>query len=365
MPDDALPQPVLTPLTDAALILVATVEPGGEDAVRDLLPDLAALGRSVGFRVPVAGLACVTGIGSDLWDRLFTGPRPAGLHPFAPLHGPRHTAPATPGDLFFHVRAQRLDMCFEWGAQVHRRLAGAVRFVDEVQGFRYFDRRDLLGFVDGTENPTGPDAEAAVLVTAADDPGFAGGSYVVAQKYLHDLAAWNALPTEAQELVIGRTKLDDIELPDDAKPSDSHLTLNTIVDADGVQRQIVRDNMPFGSVAEGEFGTYFIGYARTPEVTELMLRRMFLGDPPGNHDRILDFSRALTGGLFFVPSADFLDDPPPAPATHADAADADATGAGAGAGTEAVPVPQRAHADGSLGIGSLRDAPAPAAAPAS
>ena len=130
------------------------------------------------------------------------------------------------------------------------------------------------------------------------------------QKYLHDLAAWNALPVEEQERVIGRTKLDDIELPDDVKPANSHVALNTIVDADGTERQIVRDNMPFGSVGAGEFGTYFIGYAPRPSVTEQMLENMFVGDPPGNYDRILDFSTAVTGSLFFVPSADFLDDLP-------------------------------------------------------
>ena len=137
---------------------------------------------------------------------------------------------------------------------------------------------------------------------------------MIVQKYLHDLQAWNALPVEAQEKVIGRTKLSDIELDDAVKPADSHVALNTIEDPDGTERQILRDNMPFGAVGTGEFGTYFIGYARTPSVTELMLERMFLGAPPATHDRILDFSTAVTGTLFFVPTVDFLDDPPDPPA---------------------------------------------------
>jgi putative iron-dependent peroxidase len=183
--------------------------------------------------------------------------------------------------------------------------------VDEVHGFKSFDERDLLGFVDGTENPEGGPARAAVLI-GDEDPEFAGGSYVIVQNYLHDLASWDALPVEDQERAIGRTKLSDIELPDEVKPDDSHVALNTIVDADGEERQIMRFNMPFGRVGTGDFGTYFIGYARNPDVIEEMLSNMFLGKPPGTYDRILDFSTAVTGNLFFVPSADFLDDPPQA-----------------------------------------------------
>jgi putative iron-dependent peroxidase len=203
-----------------------------------------------------------------------------------------------------------MDLCFELARQFMGRLRGWVDVVDETHGFKYFDERDLLGFVDGTENPVGDEAYAAATI-GDEDPGFAGGSYVVVQKYLHDLTAWNAIPVEEQERVVGRTKLDDIELPDAVKPSDSHVALTTIVGPDGEERQIVRDNMPFGRAGAGEFGTYFIGYAGVPDVIELMLRRMFLGDPPGNTDRILDFSTAISGSLFFVPPAALLEEPPP------------------------------------------------------
>ena len=254
----------------------------------------------------------MAGVGSAAWDRLFGDTRPAGLHPFRALDGGRHRAVATPGDLLFHIRAATMDLCWELASLVGGRLAGAATVVDEVHGFKYFDERDLLGFVDGTENPTGTAAEAAVTI-GTEDPAFTGGSYVIVQKYLHDMAAWDALTVEEQERVIGRTKLSNVEMSDDVKPSNSHVALNTIVEADGTQRQILRENMPFGSLGAGEFGTYFIGYASTPSVTELMLQRMFLGDPPGNYDRILDFSTAVTGTLFFVPTGDFLDDPPPRP----------------------------------------------------
>ena len=307
-----IPQPVLSPLTTAAIFLVMTIDPGGESVTRELLADLAGLQRSVGFRVPEGRLSCVAGIGSQAWDRLFSGPRPAQLHPFRELDGAEHRAISTPGDLLFHIRATEMYPCFELANQIMDRLYGAVTVHDEVHGFKYFDVRDLLGFVDGTENPVGPAAPAAVLI-GDEDPDFTGGSYVIVQKYLHDLRAWNALPVDVQEKVIGRAKLSNIELDDATKPDNSHVALTTITDTDGTERQILRDNMPFGTVGKGEFGTYFIGYARAPDVTEKMLENMFLGNPPGNYDRILDFSTPVTGTLFFVPSADFLDDPPNPP----------------------------------------------------
>jgi putative iron-dependent peroxidase len=336
---DPLPQPVLEPLTPAAIFLVATIDEGGEAEVHDGLPDIAGLVRAIGFRDPAKRLSVVTSIGSDAWDRLFSGPRPAELHPFVELNGARHHAPSTPGDLLFHIRAESMDVCFELATKLVDAL-GAITVVDEVHGFRFFDNRDLLGFVDGTENPDGPLAVSATQI-AGEDPYFTGGCYVHVQKYLHDMDSWNSLSTEEQERVIGRTKLDDIELDDEVKPANSHLALNVIEDEDGNELKIVRHNMPFGEIGKGEFGTYYIAYSRTPAVTERMLENMFIGDPPGNTDRILDFSTAVTGTLFFTPITDFLNDPPPLPGS---------------AGEDAAPVAAVAPVsyDGSLGIGSLK-----------
>ncbi len=339
------PQPVLGPPSEAAIFLVLTIDPGAESVARDLLGDVAGLRRAVGFRVPEGGLSCVAGVGSAAWDRLFALPRPAELHPFRELAGGRHRAVSTQGDLLFHIRARQMDLCFELAAQIMDRLAGSVAVADEVHGFRYFDERDLLGFVDGTENPAGQAARAAALV-GAGDPAFAGGSYVIVQKYVHDMRAWNALPTEEQEKVIGRTKLSDIELPDVVKPANSHVALNTITGPDGTERQIVRENMAFGTIGPAEFGTYFIGYSATPAVTEQMLQNMFIGDPPGNTDRILEFSTAVTGTLFFVPAADFLDDLPDPPAPGAEPPEPSAAGTGS--------QPASTAAAGSLGVGSLK-----------
>lgn len=331
------PQPVLAPLTPAAIFLVATIDSGGEAMVHDALADLSGLVRAIGFRDPSKHLSLVTSIGSDAWDRLFAGPRPAELHPFIELRGARHHAPSTPGDLLFHIRAEVLDVCFELAGRIAKATAGAITIVDEVHGFKFFDNRDLLGFVDGTENPGGQTAVAASQI-GDEDPDFTGGCYVHVQKYVHDMGSWESLSVTEQERVIGRTKLDDIELDDAVKPANSHVALNVIEAADGTELKIIRANMPFGEVGKGEFGTYYIGYSRTPAVTEKMLENMFIGSPPGNTDRILDFSTALTGNLFFTPVADFLDDPPPLPGTPAPAAQPD-------------PAPT---SDGSLAIGSLK-----------
>ncbi len=312
MPPQAPPEPqaVLAPLSRAALILVGTVGADAGDAaqVRKFCADLSGLIRAVGFRDLKAALCCVVGFGAQAWPRLFGAPPPPGLHRFGPIAGAAHNAPSTPGDVVFHIRASRPDLCFELATQILAALGDALVPVAEVQGFRFFDNRDLLGFVDGTENPTGTAASrAAVIPSDGPESDFAGGSYVVVQKYLHDLDGWNALDVAAQEQIIGRGKLSNVELSDDATPSSAHRMLTTVTDAAGNEVKIVRDNMPFGSPAAGEFGTLFIGYASSPEVIETMLRNMFVGDPPGNYDRILDFSTAATGGLFFVPSAPMLD----------------------------------------------------------
>jgi putative iron-dependent peroxidase len=334
-------QQVLAPLTAAAVFLVVTIRPGddGDAAMRSMGEDIGALVRSVGFRDLEGQLSCVVGIGSDAWDRIVSPAHPRGrprwLHNFRAIEAGPRLAPSTPGDLLFHIRATRFDLCFELASTILRRLGPNVSAADEVHGFRYFDARDLLGFVDGTENPVGAAmAEAAII--GDEDLDYSGGSYVIVQKYLHDLDAWNALSVEEQEQVIGRTKLEDIELDDAVKPTNAHNALN-VIEVDGEEVAILRDNMPFGSAAAGEFGTYFIGYARDPGITEQMLQNMFVGRPEGNYDRILDFSTATTGSLYFVPSHPLLESLSALGAGSTDAASANLQEGGA-----------------SLGIGSLR-----------
>jgi putative iron-dependent peroxidase len=337
-------QPVAAPLSRAAIFLVVTINPGPSNrtGVRSFCADLPALIRAVEFRNLEAGLTCVMGIGSAAWDRLFGPPRPAELHLFREIRAGSRHAVSSAGDLLFHIRAKHMDLCFELATRIMASLDGVVSAVDEVHGFRYFDDRDLLGFVDGTENPRGQAVIEAAII-GEEDPTFAGGSYVIVQKYLHDMNAWDALSTEAQERIIGRTKLSDIELDASIKPTSAHNALTTITE-NGREFKILRDNMPFGNVAAAEFGTYFIGYCRTPRVTEQMIENMFVGRPPGNYDRLLDFSRAVTGTLFFVPSASFLE-----------SVTDDAIVAAPTAASAVEPAPSMtAGSDGSLGIGSLK-----------
>lgn len=347
--DAVVSQLVSSPLTRSAIFLVVMINPSDDSgaAVLSLCADLSALVRAVGFREPEAVLSCIMGFSSTAWDRLFGSPRPAELHAFREIRAGERHAVSTPGDLLFHIRAKRMDLCFELAAQIMARLEGSVSTADEVHGFRYFDDRDLLGFVDGTENPTGSAAAQAVFI-GEEDPAFSGSSYVIVQKYLHNLDAWNKLSTKDQEKIIGRTKVSDIELDVSVKPSCAHNAL-TVIEENGREIKILRDNMPFGRAGHGEFGTYFIGYSRSPRVIEQMLENMFIGRPPGNYDRILDFSTAVTGGLFFVPTVTFLDSvalgrPAPVASSNRQAS-----------GPPSAPVAgSGASKDGSLGIGSLK-----------
>lgn len=299
-------QSVDAPLTRCATFLVLEAKSDEESlkAIRAALSGIQGLSKNVAIRDLNSNFSCTVGIGHRIWDSLTQLPRPAELRPFRAIKGQTHTAVSTPGDILFHIRSDRRDICFEFERQLFSQLADSVSVLDETVGFRYFDARDLLGFVDGTANPAGQDAFASAIVQ--DDTAGLGGSYVVVQKYLHNIPSWQALKTEDQESVIGRTKLDNIELDDAEAGQKSHKTLATITDDNGEEHDIVRDNMPFGSPAAGDYGTYFIGYSKNLWVTEKMLERMFIGVPEGKHDRILDFSRAVTGSTFFVPSASVL-----------------------------------------------------------
>jgi len=264
----------------------------------------ANLNNSLVDRFPDSRASCVMGIGFDAWKRLqLKEPLPKELQNFLEIKGSTHTAVSTPGDLHLHLRADNNSISFDMAIEISKVLTPVADSVVEVHGFKYWDNRSILGFVDGTENPHGKDREFFAVI-GDEDPEYKGGSYLFVQKYLHNMDAWNSLSTEAQEKVIGRSKEKDIEMTDDVKPSNSHSAVANI----GDDFKIVRDNMPFGTPSTNEFGTYFISYASTFSTTQKMLESMFIGNPVGNYDRILDFSTAITGTLFFVPTKDMLDD---------------------------------------------------------
>ena len=263
--------------------------------------------RSIRNRFPKQQFSCVMGFGNDAWCKLFPDKgKPKELTVFEEINGGKYTAVSTPGDLFFHIRAHKMGICHEFASIIDEKLNDIVIPIDEVQGFRYMDGRAIIGFVDGTENPAVDEDPFKAAVIGKEDKDFAGGSYIFVQKYIHDMSAWNATSVEEQEKVIGRRKFNDVELADDVKPANAHNAVTNIQDSDGNDLKIVRANMPFGNTSKGEYGTYFIGYAGTFSTTKKMLENMFIGDPVGNTDRLLDFSTAVTGTLFFAPSYDML-----------------------------------------------------------
>ncbi len=261
----------------------------------------ADLLSSVGQKDPKAGLVGSLSFGSAFWDARSPGKRPRELRPFQALGSGTLSAPATGGDLLIHLTSHRLDLNFEAGRAVVLQLEDAVEVLDEVHGFTYLDGRDLTGFIDGTANPK-PDERSEVALIGDEDPDFAGGSYVLVQRYVHDLEAWAALPEKDQERVIGRTKPDSEELTD--KPETAHIS-RVEIEEQGKELQIVRHSYPYGKVA-GDSGLLFIAYARDLGIFEKMLGRMFGVAGDSQHDRLMDYTRAVSGAFFFTPSLERL-----------------------------------------------------------
>lgn len=273
------------------------------------LNGFSGLTRSMRIRFPQYEPSAVIGFGAEAWGTLFPElNKPKELTPFKALKGKDFTAVSTPGDLFFHIRALNVSSCYEFASMILQQLEGTVVAVDEVHGFRYLDGRSIIGFVDGTENPETEDERKSFAVIGDEDPEFKGGSYAFAQKYLHDMQAWQNLSVEAQEKVIGRHKFNDIELTDEQKIPSSHNVVTNIQDEAGNDLKIVRANVAFSNPAHNEYGTYFIGYARYFSTTHKMLENMFIGTETGATDALLQFSTAVTGTLFFVPTPEFLDE---------------------------------------------------------
>ncbi|KQT24632.1 peroxidase [Chryseobacterium sp. Leaf405] len=279
-------------------------DPKLKDVFQQLCALVLNLNNSVFNRFPDSRASCVMGIGHNAWNILdLPTPLPKELVNFEEIKGEKHTAVSTPGDLHFHLRADDKSIIFDMTIEISKLLSSVAESILEIHGFKYWDDRSILGFVDGTENPHNEDRDFFAKI-GDEDTDYKGGSYLFTQKYLHNMDAWRGLSTEEQEKVIGRSKENDIEMSDDVKPANSHIALANI----GDELKIVRDNMPFGSPSTKEFGTYFISYANTFSTTKKMLTNMFIGDPVGNYDRILDFSTAATGTLFFVPTRNMLDD---------------------------------------------------------
>ncbi len=302
-------QPVMSRPGENALFIVLGLKDANtvKEKMIDFAANFSALIRSLINRFPESNFNATLGFSSNAWDKLFPNQaKPKELETFKEIKGPKYTAVSTEGDLFFHIRADRQALCYELGSIIQEQLQDVIYPIDEVHGFRYFDGRAIIGFVDGTENPE-PEIAADYALVGTEDPKFTGGSYAFIQKYLHDMEKWRGLSDEEQEKVIGRKKFNDVELADDVKPKTAHNVVSKAHDRDGNELKIMRANMPFSNPSKNEYGTFFIGYSRKFSTTRQMLKHMFQGDTDGNLDRLLDFSTAKTGTLFFVPTVDFLD----------------------------------------------------------
>lgn len=302
-------QPVVNPPGENAVFITLTInsDVAALDTIRSFAGNFTALIRSLTKRFLNSHFNAIMGFSSSAWDRLFPNqPKPKELVPFEEIRGEKHTAVSTPGDIFFHIRADSQDVCFELTSIIHQQLSDCTTTIDETHGFRYLDGRAIIGFVDGTENPESMIASEYAVI-GDEDPNFKYGSYAFSQKYLHDMQKWQALSTEEQEKVIGRRKFNDMELGDHEKPATAHNNVSKAYDKDGNEMKILRANIAFAHPLKNEYGTYFIGYARSFSVTKQMLKNMFLGNEDGYIDHLLNFSTPISGTLFFIPTYDFLD----------------------------------------------------------
>jgi putative iron-dependent peroxidase len=233
----ATPEPqagILPEPTSSALFLVLRVVAPAEDAagVARVLAGVPALAAKLAAPAPAARLVVPMAVGAVCWDVLSPERRPAGLRRLRALEVDGRRAPNTGGDVLLHVVSKRPDLNFELARQL----------------------RVALG--DGTENPKGRE-RAAVALVGAEDPGFAGGSYVFTQRYVHDLVRWSELPVREQEGVVGRRKVDSRELSDAAKLATAHIA-RTVIEEHGKELEIVRHSFPYGTTSE--HGLFFIAY---------------------------------------------------------------------------------------------------------
>lgn len=290
-----LPEP-----SENALFLVLKLQDRGHDAKAAVraAARVPAETAKLAKAWPKAKLVSAVALGPELWDAVSSAKRPAGFGAFEALAGAGGRAPSTGGDLLLHAVARQVDVLFELAGRLRRALGETAVVLEEVQGFRYLDARDLTGFIDGTENPSGRKARAAAALLGADDP-FAGGSFVFTQRYVHDLARWERLAVREQEKIIGRRKKDSVELSDRAKPPTAHIS-RVVIHEDGEELEILRHSFPYGTTSES--GLFFIAYTNDLATPRKMLKRMLGASGDGHHDHLMGYTRAVSGAHFFAPS---------------------------------------------------------------
>jgi putative iron-dependent peroxidase len=296
---------VIAEASSAALFITfnQTHNKGAEAKVKKVLSQVTALEKEYNAQEPDASISIVAAIGSSYWSLIVGDSKPTELTSFPSFERGEGVAPNTPVDLLFHIRSERKDINFQLAQILTNRLGDSVELIEEVEGFKYLDSRDLTGFVDGTENPQGDD-RVEVAVVGDEDKAFRGGSYIHLQRYVHNMTYWNKQPVKHQEDTIGRTKKDNVEYASSDKALTSHTKRTSLKDDQGNSIEILRHSMPYGDTQQ--CGLMFASYCRTPKNFTLMLKSMIEGDGQGHTDHLLKYTRAMTGQAFFAPAPEFL-----------------------------------------------------------
>jgi porphyrinogen peroxidase len=292
---------ILPEAAQHALYMVINVTNKSGNIVKQcsLLPTLI---ESIKKQNKVDSLFASLAFGADYWDAIHPGSRPQRLKKFIELGAGDISAPATGGDIFLHVHSDRKDMTYVLASEFLKPIKESIDVLDEVDGFHYLDDRDLTDFIDGTENPEGEERSKVALID--DEPEFNGGSYVLAQRFVHNLPKWQTVADDEQEKVIGRTKPDSIELDEDVMPETSHVS-RVVIEEDGEELEIVRHSLPYGQ-ASGDAGLFFLAYSKDNTILEKMLANIFGISGDGLHDHLMNYTAAKSGAYFFAPSVEML-----------------------------------------------------------
>ena len=299
-------QSVILPLpSNHARFIVINLKDLSIDGLKEQLNALFSTRNRLITQHPDAEIKTSVAFGPELWAKLYDQ-SPAGFKQLEPIHG-SFEMPVVPADILIHIASARSDLCFAMSQSFFHGIQNQVEVLDERVCFRYLDGRDLTGFIDGTENPQFPDDRDEVALLDDDAGVFAKGSFVFAQRYVHNLENWKRLKVDAQEHVIGRTKLESIELDDDVKPDNAHIARAVIEDDEGEELEILRHSLPYGD-GQGEQGLFFIAYTKDLTRIDKMLVRMFGTSGDGIHDRLLHFVTPVDGAYFFAPSENLLEE---------------------------------------------------------
>ncbi len=270
--------------------------------IRKTLASLPECAQTLGKQDTRSGFVATAAFGAGIWSELWAD-RPHSLRTFPRIPGAIHPVPATDADMLLHLRADRYDFLHDFADKLVLELSEWLDLLEVVHGFRYHEGRDLTGFVHGSNNPQGPE-RAEVALVGAEDPAWAGGSYIHVQRYVHRMNEWNKLPLRQQETVMGRTKCSNEEISREDRPLTCHLQ-RVHVEENGITLKLLRHSMPYGQPG-GERGLYFCSYSRDPGIFEKMLSRMVAPTHDGRVDHMLNFSRAVSGAAFFSPSIEKL-----------------------------------------------------------